>query len=128
MAAYYNDNDPYVCRWLENLMKEGLIQEGYIDNRSIEDIDVGALDDYVQCHFFAGIGGWAYALEIAGWPEGKKVWTGSCPCQPFSAAGKRQAEKDPRHLWPVWKQIILECKPPTVFGEQVASKDGRVWL
>jgi DNA (cytosine-5)-methyltransferase 1 len=34
---------------------------------------------YTQCHFFAGIGVWSYALRRAGWPDDREVWTGSCP-------------------------------------------------
>src|SRR5690606_329182 len=55
-------------------------------------------------------------------------WTGSCPCQPFSSAGKRQGERDKRHLWPEFYRLIAECNPPVVFGEQVASPLGRKWL
>ena len=29
------------------------------------------------------------ALRAAGWRDDRPVWTGSCPCQPFSAAGKQ---------------------------------------
>ena len=59
---------------------------------------------------------------------GQTVWTGSCPCQPFSVAGKRRGTADDRHLWPVWRDLIAECRPSVIFGEQVASKDGRVRL
>lgn len=83
---------------------------------------------YTQCHFFAGIGGWSYALELAGWPPENPVWTGSCPCQPFSVAVKQLGKKDPRHLWPAFRRLVGKCRPPTVFGEQVASKPGRHWL
>ena len=63
----------------------------------------------------------------AGW-EGP-VWTGSCPCQPLSSAGQRKGHADERHLWPAFQQLISECRPSTfVFGEQVASKDGREWF
>lgn len=109
-------------------MRDGLIPRGEIDTRSIRDVQPGDLTGFVQCHFFAGIAGWAYALELAGWPTDRPVWTGSCPCQPFSAAGKRKGVEDERHLWPEFRRLIAECNPPKVFGEQVASKDGRVWL
>jgi site-specific DNA-cytosine methylase len=49
-------------------------------------------------------------------------------CQPFSAAGRHKGTKDERHLWPEFYRLIKECNPPLVFGEQVASKDGRLWL
>ena len=35
---------------------------------------------------------------------------------------------DERHLWPHWFHLIEECRPSTVFGEQVASKDGLGWI
>ena len=41
------------------------------------------------------------------------------PCQPFSAAGKRQATEDPRHLFPYIADGIRECQPRIVFGENV---------
>lgn len=125
---YYNDNDPFAVKWLRELIKDGLIPEGDIDDRSITDVRPSDLAGYVQCHFFAGIGGWSYALRLAGWPEDREVWTGSCPCQPFSVAGKGEGLNDPRHLWPAFRWLIAQCKPSTVFGEQVASKDGRSWL
>lgn len=108
-------------------MIEGLIPWGEVDERSIVDVQPEDLKGYTQCHFFAGIGGWAYALQLAGWGD-RPVWTGSCPCQPFSAAGKQKGKKDERHLWPEFFRLIAECRPATVFGEQVASKLGREWL
>ena len=128
MSAYYNENDPYAARWLRALIKNNLIAPGDVDERSIEDVKPQDVKNYTQCHFFAGIAGWSYALRLAGWPDDKKVWTGSCPCQPFSAAGLRQGVKDKRHLWPEFNRLIAERRPATVFGEQVASKDGRTWL
>lgn len=56
------------------------------------------------------------------------VWTGSCPCQPFSNAGRRKAQADERHLWPEMLRLIAACKPERVFGEQVASAVGHGWL
>ena len=41
------------------------------------------------------------------------------PCQPFSAAGQRQADSDPRHLWPHIRRGIEECQPSTVLLENV---------
>ncbi|MCK9355691.1 MAG: DNA cytosine methyltransferase [Dehalococcoidia bacterium] len=128
MTAYYNDNDPKVCAWLRELIKEGLIADGEVDERSIADVRPSDLLGFSQCHFFAGIGGWSYALRLAGWPDDEPVWTGSCPCQPFSVAGKGRGDKDERHLWPELRRLIAECRPPVVFGEQVASKAGRGWI
>ena len=125
---YYNENDPKLAEWLRNLIKAKLLPEGEVDDRSIADVKGTDLAGFDQCHFFAGIGGWPLALELAGWPTTRPVWTGSCPCQPFSNAGKQGGTSAPRHLWPQFQRLINECKPPTIIGEQVASKSGRAWL
>lgn len=125
---YYNENDPNAAAWLMALMEDGLIPEGHVDVRSIRDVSAADLVGYTQCHFFAGIGGWPLALQIAGWPRERRIWTGSCPCQPFSAAGKLKGQEDERHLWPAFADLIRAGKPSVVAGEQVASKLGRVWL
>ncbi len=127
-VAYYNENDPYMADWLRELIKADMIALGVVDERDIQDIRPDELMGYTQHHFFAGLGGWSYALRLAGWPNDRPVWTGSCPCQPFSAAGKRGGFADERHLWPAWFHLISQCKPIYVFGEQVASKDGLAWL
>lgn len=127
-GAYYNEIDPYAAQWLRNLIKAGHIAPGYVDERSIVDVRPDDLREFTQCHFFAGVGVWSYALRQAGWPDDKPVWTGSCPCQPFSAAGKGDGFDDERHLWPAFFHLIQQRRPPTVFGEQVASKDGLTWL
>lgn len=128
MTAYYNEFDPKAAAWLRELIKAGHIAAGDVDERSIVDIRPSDLIGYTQCHFFAGIGVWSYALRRAGWPDDRPVWTGSCPCQPFSAAGKGAGFTDERHLWPHFHWFIENCRPPVVFGEQVASKDGLGWL
>jgi len=125
--AYYNEFDPNAAAWLRELIRRGLIADGDVDERSIEDVKPDDLRGYAQCHFFAGIGVWSYALRQAGWPDDRPVWTGSCPCQPFSAAGKGAGFADERHLWPHFHWLIAQCRPPVVFGEQVASKDGLAW-
>lgn len=121
---YANEIDKHAAHWLTCLP----IKIDHVDSRSIADVKGTDLNGYRQCHFFAGIAGWPLALEMAGWPTDAPVWTGSCPCQPFSAAGKRKGVDDERHLWPEFARLIDECRPSTVFGEQVASKDGRAWL
>lgn len=128
MAAYYNEIDPYAAQWLRNLIREGHIAPGDVDERSIEDVHPDDLKPYTQCHFFAGIGVWSYALRRTGWPDDRPVWTGSCPCQPFSSAGQGDGFDDQRHLWPHFHWLISQRRPGTVFGEQVASKDAEPWL
>jgi DNA (cytosine-5)-methyltransferase 1 len=128
VTAYYNEHDPKAAAWLRELIKQGHIAPGEVDERSVEDVIPDELLEFTQCHFFAGIGVWSHALRRAGWPDDRPVWTGSCPCQPFSAAGKRTGIDDERHLWPAWFHLISQCRPPTIFGEQVASKDGLGWL
>ncbi|MEL5614382.1 DNA cytosine methyltransferase [Serratia marcescens] len=127
-VAYYNEIDPYAAQWLRNLIAAGHIAPGDVDERSIEDVKPDDLRNYTQCHFFAGIGVWSYALRNAGWPDDKPVWTGSCPCQPFSAAGKGSGFDDERHLWPAFHWLIGECRPQYVFGEQVASGNANAWF
>lgn len=128
MTAYYNENNTKAANGLRALMADGLIPEGYIDERSIEDVTPADLRGFGQCHFFAGIGGWPLALRLAGVPDDWPIWTGSCPCQPFSAAGLGGGFDDARHLWPSFFWLISQCRPAIIFGEQVARKAGREWL
>jgi DNA (cytosine-5)-methyltransferase 1 len=126
--AYYNEWDAYAAEWLRNLIKAGHIAPGEVDERSILDVRPDDLRGFAQVHAFAGIGGWSLALRLAGVPDDCPVWTGSCPCQPLSGAGRRKGHADARHLWPAFHALIAECEPAIVFGEQVASQDGREWL
>lgn len=128
MLTYYNENDKFAAAWLRELIRHGHISDGFIDERSIEDVHPRDLSPFGRCHFFAGIGGWDYALQLAGWPIDRPIWTGSCPCQPFSSAGRGRGVFDKRHLWPAFAHLIRECRPDFVAGEQVASPDGRAWL
>lgn len=127
-AAYYNEIDPFAAQWLRNLIAAGHIVPGEVDERSIEDVTPDDLREFTQCHFFAGIGVWSHSLRLAGWPDNKPVWTGSCPCQPFSAAGKGDGFADERHLWPAFHHLISERRPQHVFGEQVAAGNANAWF
>jgi DNA (cytosine-5)-methyltransferase 1 len=126
--AYYNENDPYAATWLRELIADGLIAQGDVDERSIMDVTAEDVQGYRQCHWFAGIGGWSLALRLAGVPDNAPVWTGSCPCQPLSCAGSKRGHTDERHLWPEFYHLIEECRPAVCFGEQVASGLGPQWL
>jgi DNA (cytosine-5)-methyltransferase 1 len=128
MAALYNEIDPYAAQWLRSLIKAGLIPDGEVNTNSIVDLRPSDLAGFQQVHLFAGIGGWSQALRLAGWPSDRPVWTASCPCQPFSEAGKGLGKDDPRHLWPQAHRLIRDCRPPVVLGEQVARKAGRGWF
>lgn len=128
MTAYYNEFDQNAAAWLRQLIADGMIAPGEVDTRSIADVRAEDLRGFAQYHFFAGIGGWSRALRLAGWADDRPVWTGSCPCQPFSSAGKQQGIADERHLWPVFFNLIRECRPDTIFGEQVEAAIRHGWL
>ena len=125
-GAYYNDNDRGCADQLLDAIEARLIPDGDVDERSIVDLRPEDLSGYTQCHFFAGNGGWPYALRRARWPDDRPVWTGSCPCQPFSTSGLRRGFADSRHLWPAWFRLIGELRPDTLFGEQ--SANAGAWL
>jgi DNA (cytosine-5)-methyltransferase 1 len=128
MTTFYNEWDKKTAAWLRELARQGHVTNGVVDERSITELRGEDLRGYGRVHLFAGIGGWDYALRLAGWPDDRPVWTGSCPCQPFSAAGKRKGQADERHLWPEMFRLIRECRPDTIFGEQVASAVGHGWI
>lgn len=125
---YYNEMNPEAAAWLRALIAVGAIPYGDVDERDIQDVTPAELAGYTQCHFFAGIGGWPLALAIAGVPSTRRLWTGSCPCQPFSTAGEGAGFDDERHVWPAWQWLIEKCRPPTILGEQVASKPAELWI
>ncbi|WP_423241097.1 DNA cytosine methyltransferase [Klebsiella aerogenes] len=126
--AYYNEIDPFAAQWIRNLIKNRLVADGEVDERSIEDVSPDDVSGFAQCHWFAGVAVWSHSLRLAGWPDDKPVWTGSCPCQPFSAAGKGDGFTDERHLWPHFFHLISERRPQHVFGEQVASGNANTWF
>ena len=126
--AYYNESNPHAAAWLRNLLADGLLPPGDVDERPVQEVEPADLDGYRHCHFFAGIGGWALASTMAGWPAERELWTGSCPCQPFSTAGLGAGADDPRHVWPDFARLIRAARPALVMGEQVAGAAGRAWF
>lgn len=138
--SYYNDFNPHACEWARNLIKAGLVSDGLVDCRSITEVQPSDLKEFTQCHFFSGILGWPLALRLAGWPDDRPVITGSCPCPPFSSAGKKKAcpeckfreviphprktgifacvecahewFADGRHLWPEMHRIVSGLAGP----------------
>lgn len=124
----YNEIETNAAQWMQNLMDAGQIPQGKIDGRPIQQLRAADFNGVKQFHTFAGIGGWALALKIAGWPEDREVWTGSCPCQPYSSAGKQKGNSDERDLWPAFFALIKERRPESIFGEQVASAIRHGWL
>lgn len=125
---FYNDNDAKVCAWSQGLIDAGLIPSGDVRCASVADLDPHEFSRYTQCHFFNGVSGWSLALRLAGWPEHRRVWTASLPCQPFSGLGLGLGVSDRRHMWPIFFQHVVVGQPPVIFGEQVASKAGQAWL
>lgn len=128
MHTYYNEWDQPTAAWLRELGAGRHLPPGHVDTRSIRDVRPADIAAYDQCHFFAGIGGWPLALRWAGLENVLGIWTGSPPCQPFSVAGKGLAQSDERHLAPVWLDLVKECSPAMLFGEQVADAIGKGWL
>lgn len=127
--VYYNENAPFPAQWLRELCAVGAIPAGRVDERSVREVRPADVVDFDICHFFGGIGVWSYALEQSGWPlSGLRTWTASLPCQPYSQAGNRQGLKDSRNLWLTFFQLVEQCQPSVLLGEQVASKDGLAWL
>jgi len=126
---YYSDNDPKICAWVKELISAKLVPDGDVDCRSIEEIKPDEIKNFAQHHFFCGILGWPLALRLAGWPADRPVWTASLPCQSFSKAGQRRGFKDARgQLWFPFFELVRQCRPECIFGEQVAEAIRFGWL
>lgn len=62
------------------------------------------------------------SFDARKWRGCVDIVTAGFPCQPFSVAGKREAEEDERHVWPEIQRIISECEPAFVFLENVSIR------
>lgn len=127
ITAYYNEFDTKAAAWLRQLIKNGNITPGEVDERSITEVCANDLVGFDRVHFFAGVGTWDYCLNKSEWGD-RKIWTASLPCQPFSAAGKGLGKADERHLLPHFLKLVRECKPNRIFGEQVERAIAHGWL
>lgn len=60
-------------------------------------------------------------IKEINWQEIERpdVICGGYPCQPFSQAGKRRGEEDPRHLWPWVREAISQLRPRYAILENV---------
>ena len=125
---YYNEFDRNAAEWIRQLIADGLIPPGHVDERSITEVTPDDLKGFTQCHFFCGIAGWPHALQLAGWPATRPIWTASLPCQPFSVAGQGKGGEDERHLWPVFERLVRECRPECIVGEQVEAAVRHGWI
>lgn len=130
--ALYNEIEPAAAHVLRQVMADGVIAPGTIDTRSIKELKAHDVRGFTQAHFFAGGGLWSVAARLAGWPDDWPLWTASCPCQPFSQAGRGAGFADERHLWPDLLRLVDELdaweRPPVIVGEQVAGQAGYDWF
>lgn len=131
--ALYNEIDPVAAHVLRAMIADGHIAPGDVCERSIKDLKADDLRGYNQVHLFAGGGFWSVSARLAGWRDDKPLWTASCPCQPFSQAGKGAGTDDPRHLWPDVGRLVREALAdgqhvPVIVGEQVGGSAGYDWF
>lgn len=125
---WFNEIEPYAVEWLRNLIADGVLDGDRVEDANLLDLTPDDLDGVTRAHFFAGIGGWQQAMQLAGWPDDWNTWTASLPCQPFSSAGKQKGMDDERHLWPPFFKLVAECRPRIIVGEQVPSAIRLGWL
>ena len=123
MNAYYNDIEPFCCDVLEARIADGRIPAGKVDRRSITEVTPDDVAGFKQCHFFAGIGGFAYACRLAGWPDDRAIWTAGFPCQDISTAGRGAGIKKGTRsgLWREIFRLIRNVRPPLVVFENVPA-------
>ena len=86
--------------------------EAFVQANLVAKIEEGLMDD---APIFSDLKAFP-AREFRGKVHGL---IGGYPCQPFSSAGKRQGEKDPRHLWPYILKHVRAIRPVWCFWENV---------
>jgi DNA (cytosine-5)-methyltransferase 1 len=96
----YCEIEPYACAVLLARM-----ESGHLDAAPIFP-DIFKLD--------------AETLEAAN-IESVDIVYGGIPCQPFSQAGLRRADDDPRNLWPATRKLLGILGRPAFFVENVAG-------
>ena len=133
MSARYNEIDAVAAHVMRELITAGVIASGIVIEKSIKELTADDVRGHEQVHLFAGGGLWSVAARLAGWPDHEPFWTASCPCQPFSQAGKGLGYDDPRDLWPDVVRLLDDCRrdgytPPCIVGEQVGGKTGVHWF
>lgn len=107
--AYYNDIDPYCCSVLRARIADGMLPKGYVDGRDIQELHATDFVGYQHVHLFAGIGGFPYGLQLAGFPTSIRVLTGGFPCQDISFEGNRAGLAGERSgLWKEMHRLIQE--------------------
>ena len=122
MSVWYNDNEAFCCDVISANIARGRLPEGIVDERSIKDVGPADISGHAQCHFFAGIGGMAYGLRLAGWPDDLPLWTGGFPCQDVSVAGRGAGLAGERSgLWWEWARLIDACRPARLLVENVPA-------
>ena len=85
----YNDIEHFPCEVLRKNIKLGLLPEGYVDERAIQDVKSADLVGHRHIHLFAGIGGFALGLARAGVGENIRLLSGGFPCQDIATPGPK---------------------------------------
>jgi hypothetical protein len=93
MSVYYNDNDPRAAAWLRELIRDGVIPEGDVDERSITDVTADDVRGYTQCHWFAGIGGGRKPSVLPGGHQIGLFGPEAPPANPSPARGRGKAQR-----------------------------------